>query len=232
MVVCTMFVLNMSSSFLHRYTIVFIVAFAMALIVCQIGGFMPWYMLFRTYTITCDCFYCPQLIFPVAVGIGFIFLLPNAIMTAIANVTMGKYILMATLSWWCCLVLGINVITEFIAGLIMPGDPIANVTFKTYAYITQVQASFFLSDLKLGHYMKVKSIDTTGRKKELSLLDSSSHHVHNTNCCHCCRLCCQFDDCHVSHRYDSKYLYRKKCRMEMPNFNHFPLGFDHLGCYR
>jgi hypothetical protein len=27
-------------------------------------------------------------------------------------------------------------------------------------------------------------------------------------------------------------LYRKKCRMEMPNFNHFPLGFDHLGCYR
>lgn len=38
----------------------------------------------------------------------------------------------------------------------MPGDPIANITFKTYAYITQVQGLLFLSDLKLGQYMKVK----------------------------------------------------------------------------
>jgi hypothetical protein len=155
--------LNLSSSFLDRYTIVFIVAFAIALIVCQIGGFMPWYMLFRTYTITCDYFYSPRLTFSVAVVIGFIFLLPNAIMTAIANVTMGKYILITTLSWPYCLILGLNVITEFIAGLIMPGDPIANVTFKTYAYITQVQGLFFLSDLKLGHYMKVKAIGSTKR---------------------------------------------------------------------
>ncbi|CAF1486230.1 unnamed protein product [Rotaria magnacalcarata] len=102
------------------YTVVFIVGFTIALIVCQVGGFMPWYMLF------------------LAVIIGFIFLLPNAIMQAVANITMG-----------------LNVITEFIAGMIMPGDPIANVTFKTYAYITQVQGLFFLSDLKLGHYMKI-----------------------------------------------------------------------------
>ncbi len=108
-----------------------------------------------------------------AVVIGFIFLLPNAIMTATANVTMGKYILIATVSWPYCLILGINVITEFIAGLIMPGDPIANVTFKTYAYITQVQGLFFLSDLKLGHYMKVKSISTTERKMLLTRTFSS-----------------------------------------------------------
>ncbi len=37
----------------------------------------------------------------------------------------------------------------------MPGDPIANVTFKTYGYITQAQALLLISDLKLGHYMKV-----------------------------------------------------------------------------
>ncbi|CAF0985078.1 unnamed protein product [Rotaria sordida] len=37
----------------------------------------------------------------------------------------------------------------------MPGDPIANLTFKTFASITQNQALFFLSDLKLGHYMKI-----------------------------------------------------------------------------
>jgi hypothetical protein len=102
----------------------------------------------------------------VAVVIAFIFLLPNAIMTAVANVSMGKHLLIATLSWPYYLILGLNVITELIAGLIMPGDPIANVTFKTYAYITQVQGLFFLSDLKLGHYMKVRSIDTTERKKE------------------------------------------------------------------
>ncbi|CAF4826063.1 unnamed protein product, partial [Rotaria socialis] len=37
----------------------------------------------------------------------------------------------------------------------MPGDPLANVTFKTYGYITQYQALLLISDLKLGHYMKI-----------------------------------------------------------------------------
>ena len=70
--------------------------------------------------------------------------------------------------------LGLNVITEFVAGLIMPGDPIANVTFKTYAYITQNQALFFLSDLKLGHYMKVRSMghDTKNNQPGPLLLSS------------------------------------------------------------
>ncbi len=46
-------------------------------------------------------------------------------------------------------------ITEFVAGVAIPGDPLANVTFKTYGYITQYQALLLISDLKLGHYMKV-----------------------------------------------------------------------------
>jgi hypothetical protein len=50
---------------------------------------------------------------------------------------------------------GLNVITEFVAGIAIPGDPLANVTFKTYGYITQYQALLLISDLKLGHYMKV-----------------------------------------------------------------------------
>ncbi|KAF9413324.1 hypothetical protein BGZ76_005045, partial [Entomortierella beljakovae] len=33
--------------------------------------------------------------------------------------------------------------------------PIANVTFKAYGYITNVQALQFTQDLKLGHYMKI-----------------------------------------------------------------------------
>ena len=48
----------------------------------------------------------------------------------------------------------------------MPGNPIANVTFKTYAYISQVQGLLFLSDLKVGHYMKVRLIDITLKKNK------------------------------------------------------------------
>ncbi len=53
--------------------------------------------------------------------------------------------------------LGLNVITEFVAGVAIPGNPLGNVTFKTYGYITQYQALLLISDLKLGHYMKVIS---------------------------------------------------------------------------
>nr|GMD93924.1 oligopeptide transporter 2-like [Ipomoea batatas] len=50
---------------------------------------------------------------------------------------------------------GLNVITEYIIGLIMPGKPIANVCFKTFGYISMSQAVSFLTDFKLGHYMKI-----------------------------------------------------------------------------
>jgi len=73
-----------------------------------------------------------------AVAIAAIFVLPIGIITAIANTTPG-----------------LNIITEFIIGYILPGYPIANVTFKTYGYICMAQAITFVSDLKLGHYMKI-----------------------------------------------------------------------------
>ncbi|KAG0227022.1 OPT family small oligopeptide transporter [Mortierella sp. GBAus27b] len=50
---------------------------------------------------------------------------------------------------------GLNVITEYVIGYILPGYPIANVTFKTLGYISMTQAMTFTSDLKLGHYMKI-----------------------------------------------------------------------------
>ncbi|KAI8394141.1 OPT family small oligopeptide transporter [Radiomyces spectabilis] len=50
---------------------------------------------------------------------------------------------------------GLNVLTEFIIGYALPGHPIANVTFKTYGYISMYQSLTFVSDLKLGHYMKI-----------------------------------------------------------------------------
>ena len=51
--------------------------------------------------------------------------------------------------------IGLNIITEMVIGYIYPGRPLANVAFKTYGYISMVQALGFLSDFKLGHYMKI-----------------------------------------------------------------------------
>ncbi|EPY49188.1 OPT oligopeptide transporter Isp4 [Schizosaccharomyces cryophilus OY26] len=51
--------------------------------------------------------------------------------------------------------LGMNVFTEFIVGYMYPGHPLAMMIFKTVGYITQAQALTFVSDLKLGHYMKI-----------------------------------------------------------------------------
>ncbi|KAL0301051.1 UNVERIFIED_CONTAM: Oligopeptide transporter 1 [Sesamum radiatum] len=51
--------------------------------------------------------------------------------------------------------IGLNIITEMIIGYIYPGRPLANVAFKTYGYISMSQALGFLSDFKLGTYMKI-----------------------------------------------------------------------------
>lgn len=73
-----------------------------------------------------------------AIAMACVFILPIGIITAITNQTPG-----------------LNVITEFIIGFALPGHPIANVTFKTYGYISMVQGLTFVSDLKLGHYTKI-----------------------------------------------------------------------------
>jgi len=73
-----------------------------------------------------------------AISLSALFSLPIGIITAITNQTPG-----------------LNIITEFIIGFILPGRPIANVVFKTFGYISMTQALSFVTDLKLGHYMKV-----------------------------------------------------------------------------
>ncbi|KAJ4746417.1 oligopeptide transporter [Rhynchospora pubera] len=73
-----------------------------------------------------------------ACAMAFVFTLPISIITATTNQTPG-----------------LNVITEYVMGLIMPGKPIANVCFKVYGYMSMSQAVAFLSDFKLGHYMKI-----------------------------------------------------------------------------
>ncbi|GAB4838395.1 oligopeptide transporter 4 [Ancistrocladus abbreviatus] len=71
-------------------------------------------------------------------ALAFIFTLPISIITATTNQTPG-----------------LNIITEYLMGIILPGRPIANVCFKTYGYMSMAQAVSFLSDFKLGHYMKI-----------------------------------------------------------------------------
>ncbi|KAJ7271601.1 OPT oligopeptide transporter [Mycena rebaudengoi] len=51
--------------------------------------------------------------------------------------------------------IGLNVITELIIGYALPGRPVAMMMFKTWGYITMLQALTFTSDFKLGHYMKI-----------------------------------------------------------------------------
>ncbi|CAK7563528.1 MAG: hypothetical protein SEPTF4163_001397 [Sporothrix epigloea] len=51
--------------------------------------------------------------------------------------------------------LGLNVLTEFLVGYMLPGRPLAMMMFKNYGYLCMSQALYFAQDLKLGHYMKV-----------------------------------------------------------------------------
>jgi len=72
------------------------------------------------------------------VAVALVFLLPVGVIKATSDTSIG-----------------LNVITEFVAGYLMPGRPIANVAFKCYGYMTMSQALDLVTDLKLGHYMKV-----------------------------------------------------------------------------
>ncbi|KAF9137761.1 hypothetical protein BGX30_009926 [Mortierella sp. GBA39] len=50
---------------------------------------------------------------------------------------------------------GVNVISELVCGFMFPRKPLANMTFKCYAYMAAWQCKELLSDLKLGVYMKI-----------------------------------------------------------------------------
>ncbi|KAF9323035.1 hypothetical protein BG006_001825 [Podila minutissima] len=50
---------------------------------------------------------------------------------------------------------GFNIITEFVIGYMLPGHAIANVTFKVYGYIVNIQALNFVLDLRLGQFIKI-----------------------------------------------------------------------------
>ncbi|KAF8141153.1 OPT oligopeptide transporter protein-domain-containing protein [Boletus edulis] len=51
--------------------------------------------------------------------------------------------------------ISLNVLAQIIPGTLLPGNPIANMIFKAYAVQTLMEATSFVQDLKLGHYIKV-----------------------------------------------------------------------------
>ncbi|CAK7890711.1 oligopeptide transporter 1 [[Candida] anglica] len=74
----------------------------------------------------------------VALLIAIVFLLPVGVIFALTNMAVG-----------------LNVVTEFIIGYMLPGKGLAMMLFKTFGYITNSQAIYFVQDMKLGHYMKL-----------------------------------------------------------------------------
>lgn len=73
--------------------------------------------------------------------INLVFLLPFGVIQAIAAFP-----------------LGLNVLTEFVIGLLIPGKTVAVMAFKSLGTNTLHQSLVLLGDLKLGHYMKINPV--------------------------------------------------------------------------
>ncbi|KAK3834485.1 MAG: OPT family small oligopeptide transporter [Linnemannia gamsii] len=103
-----------------------------------------WYIALFVISLALSLFTCQQYNFMpwwavlLAMAIAIFFVLPVGIVQAVTNQQPG-----------------LNIVTEYVIGYMLPGHAIANVTFKTYGYIVNVQALTFTADLKLGHYMKI-----------------------------------------------------------------------------
>ena len=58
--------------------------------------------------------------------------------------------------------IGLNVLTEFVIGLMIPGRIVEVMTFKSFGYNIMIQALNLSSDLKLSHYMHISPIAMVG----------------------------------------------------------------------
>ncbi|KAL6412497.1 putative OPT family small oligopeptide transporter [Ilyonectria robusta] len=74
----------------------------------------------------------------ICILIGVFFILPVGIIQAITNQQTG-----------------LNVITEMIVGYMTPGRPIAMMLFKSWGYMLCYNGLQYISDMKVGHYMKI-----------------------------------------------------------------------------
>ncbi|PLW16069.1 hypothetical protein PCANC_15352 [Puccinia coronata f. sp. avenae] len=81
---------------------------------------------------------CPVWALLLSLGMATFFIIPMGIIQATTNTQIG-----------------LNNIMEFVAGILLPGRPLANITFKVYGYMTMSQCLNMASDLKMGIYAKI-----------------------------------------------------------------------------
>lgn len=74
----------------------------------------------------------------ICILIGLFFYIPIGMIQAITNTQTG-----------------LNVITEMIVGYMIPGRPIAMMLFKSWGYMLAYNGLTYVSDMKVGHYMKI-----------------------------------------------------------------------------
>jgi len=51
--------------------------------------------------------------------------------------------------------IAVNLLAQIIPGSLLPGNPMANMVFKAYSVQSLTEATSFVQDLKLGHYVKI-----------------------------------------------------------------------------
>jgi OPT family oligopeptide transporter len=124
--------------------------------------------------------------------------------------------------------IGLNVITEFLAGYLWPGKPIANTLVKIYGYMSMVKALLFVRDLKLGVYMKIPPRATFRFQIIGSLVSCLSalgiliDHLHEGS------LYCRAGA--MAHRLRAESLRSSKCaRVHLPQLKCLLPGDSNLG---
>jgi OPT family oligopeptide transporter len=66
--------------------------------------------------------------------------------------------------------MGLNVLTEFIIGFLLPGKTVAVMTFKSLGYNVMIQALALTKDLKIAHYMHISPIAMVAAQMSGSIL--------------------------------------------------------------
>ncbi|PHH85773.1 hypothetical protein CDD83_11188 [Cordyceps sp. RAO-2017] len=80
----------------------------------------------------------PLWAFPISIILAVVFIIPVTMVLAVSNI-----------------VLGLNVLSPFIAGFIIPGKPFGVMMFNVFSTVLLLQAQTYSGDLKLAHYMKI-----------------------------------------------------------------------------
>jgi hypothetical protein len=97
----------------------------------------------------------PVYILILASSIPTLYMLPNGFIFAMTGQGVRIHYLYELHELNCHPQIGVNILSQIIPAVILPGNPIANMVFKSYSVQTLIEGASFVQDLKLGHYVKV-----------------------------------------------------------------------------